>query len=408
MKFNNAFKKIVKNDLENGLIPMLLGEAGIGKSSWVIDLGKDLHTEVFVLACNQLADKADLTGARLVPIQDKDGATTGYKQVFYPHAVIHDAIAYAQANPRETPILFMDELNRTTPDVTSECLSIPTLRSIGSQKLPDNLKVITAGNDKGNITSLDEASITRFVLYHVTPDVQTFLGLDQNLNPFVRSVLEHHPETIFCKGIAITGKADNDNEDYDADIEEILDDGDDMSQITTPRTITGISAWLNKFTNNELMELLAETRTINGEEVSLLQEAIEGHTGKTSFTSFLLGEIAAGLMTTNNQTNAITIPKPSVYDTMKQCATIDELNECINGMSDNEKSGCFVYALYEKTDNKPYIDALMASLDVLTNADIRTLAKADMSNMLDEDNKDAVLRSSSSLAQNLQAILMIQ
>ena len=29
-------------------------------------------------------------------------------------------------------------------------------------------------------------------------------------------------------------------------------------------------------------------------------------------------------------------------------------------------------------------------------------------NMLDEDNKDAVLRSSSSLAQNLQAILMIQ
>lgn len=158
MKFNDTLKTVVKTDIKNGLIPMLLGEPGIGKSSWVEDLANDLGTKCFTLAVNQLADKADLTGARLIPVKLDNGETT-YKQFFYPHAVIHDAIDYANKNPNETPILFMDELNRTTPDVTSEALSIPTLRSIGSIKLPDNLRIITAGNDKGNITSLDEASI---------------------------------------------------------------------------------------------------------------------------------------------------------------------------------------------------------------------------------------------------------
>ena len=164
MKFNDTLMKMVDKDIERGLIPMLLGEPGIGKSSWVIALGKRNCTQVFVLPCNQLADKADLTGARLVPITDDNGAIVDYDQVFYPHSVINRAIRYAEEHPRENPILFMDELNRTTPDVTSECLSIPTLRAIGNKKLPANLRVITAGNDKGNITSLDEASISRFVL----------------------------------------------------------------------------------------------------------------------------------------------------------------------------------------------------------------------------------------------------
>lgn len=148
MKFDKTLMTCVSANVHDNLVPMLLGEPGIGKSSWVEALATKLKTKCFTLACNQLADKADLTGARLVPVTDKDGNVNDYKQVFYPHAVIHDAIEYAIAHPDETPILFMDELNRTTPDVTSEALSIPTLRSIGSKQLPPNLRVITAGNDK--------------------------------------------------------------------------------------------------------------------------------------------------------------------------------------------------------------------------------------------------------------------
>src|SRR5690606_36536525 len=114
------------------------------KSSFVEDLAKAMDTKAFVLACNQLADKADLTGGRLVPYETAGGETS-YKQVFYPHQVIQDAIDYALANPREWPILFLDEINRSTSDVTSAALSLPTLRQIGSISLPKNLRLMIAG-----------------------------------------------------------------------------------------------------------------------------------------------------------------------------------------------------------------------------------------------------------------------
>lgn len=407
MKFNETLMNLVEKNLKVGLIPMLLGEPGIGKSSWVISLGNRMHTKVFVLACNQLADKADLTGARLVPITDATtGAVTDYEQVFYPHSVINQAIKYAEEHPHETPILFMDELNRTTPDVTSEALSIPTLRSIGNKTLPDNLKVITAGNDKGNITSLDEASISRFVLYHVAPDTDTFVALDDSLNPFIKKVLTAHPETIFCKTITVAaGSDDDDDEDGEVDIEEILDDGDCMNQIATPRTIMGLSKWLNEFSNQELLALIQETHTVDGQEVSTLQEAIEGHTGKTTFTTFLLAEIMSNIMSTNNQSNVIQVAKPAIYDTMKACTDITALNAFIAGMSNNDKSGALVYALYEKVDNTKFINALAPEIDKLEPQDMKMLMQLFSKDMLDEANKQVFLNNSSSISRTLEAIM---
>lgn len=52
--------------LEAGLVPALMGEPGIGKSSFVENVARRTNTTCFTLPCNLLADKADLTGARLV------------------------------------------------------------------------------------------------------------------------------------------------------------------------------------------------------------------------------------------------------------------------------------------------------------------------------------------------------
>lgn len=402
MKFNDILMKLVDADIENGLIPMLLGEPGIGKSSWVEALGQRNCTAVFVLPCNQLADKADLTGARLVPIE----GTNEYKMVFYPHSVIMDAIMYANEHPREQPILFMDELNRTTPDVTSACLSIPTQRKIGDKRLPQNLRIITAGNDKGNITSLDEASISRFVLYNVAPDVDTFLGLDTNLNIFVKQVLLDHPETIFCKKIrAVSGSSTDVDEDDEVDIDAIVDDAEEMNQIATPRTIMGVSKWLNSFSNTDLVDLLTDTRQIDGVEVSALQEALEGHTGKTSFTAFLLAEIASKVSTVNNQSNSINVTKPQCYDKMKACPDMGALNDFIANMNDAEKSGCLVYSLYEKTDNSRYIRVLAPATDVIGTPDMKLLMNLAANDMLDEGNKDALMKCSCNISQTLSIIL---
>lgn len=405
MKFDNTLMTFVRKDLEKNLIPMLLGEPGIGKSSWLQALADLMHTKCFTLACNQLADKADLTGARLVPVTDDDGNTVSYKQVFYPHAVIHDAIAYAKENPRETPILFMDELNRTTPDVTSEALSIPTLRAIGSVELPDNLRVVIAGNDKGNVTSLDEASISRFVLYHVVPDTSTFLSLDPELNPFVKNVLTAHPECIFCKGMNIVQSDDNDDDDDDYTIEDVLDDGEEMAQITTPRTITGVSNWLNNFTNQELITFLADTHTVDGQEVSALQEAIEGHVGATQFAALLLNEIASNAMNIQNQTNINTVGKPACYDDMKACPDMTSLNTFITSMTDHDKSGCLLYALYEPADNTIFINALSGSINKLSADDMKKLMTLSAIDKLDSDNVQAMLQTKTVLANKLSIIL---
>ena len=402
MKFNNTLMNMIDADLDSGLIPMLLGEPGIGKSSWVEALGRRNGTKVFVLPCNQLADKADLTGGRLVPVEGTDD----YKMVFYPHAVIMDAIHYARAHDREFPILFMDELNRTTPDVTSEALSIPTLRSIGSIELPKNLRVITAGNDRGNITSLDEASISRFVLYHVAPDVDTFLGLDADLNPFVRQVLLDHPDTIFCKKIRVATGTSNDPDDDDdqVDIDAIIDDADEMNQIATPRTISGVSRWLNKFNNQQLIELLTDTRTIDGTEVSALQEALEGHTGKTSFTAFLLAEIATKISTVNNQSNTITLAKPKCYDQMKACADMTALEAFIEQMSPTERSNSLVYALQERADNSKFI-TMLTPVTEIERPDMKILMNLASREDLDEGNCNALLKCNCKLSRTLEAII---
>lgn len=384
MKFNDTLLMIVLRDIQSGSIPMLLGEPGIGKSSWVETLAKLCNTEVFVLPCNQLADKADLTGARLVPIE----GTNEYKQVFYPHSVIMDAIMYAEAHKDEYPILFLDELNRTTPDVTSECLSIPTLRKIGDKRLPDNLRVITAGNDKGNITALDEASISRFVLYRVTPDLDTFITVNPGLNPFIHNVLMLHPETIFCKKIKIVSgttqnnAANDDDDDYDVDINSIIDDAEEMAQIATPRTISSLSRWLNAFSNDELTSMLVDTSVVDGETVSVLQEAIEGHTGKTAFSSFLLAEIADKIQTIANQANNVAMMKPVAYDKLTKCTDMTALEECVNHMTQKEKSACLVYAIYEHKDNAPYINMLANSLTQLEQDDLKMLMNLYANNTL--------------------------
>jgi hypothetical protein len=379
---------------------MLLGEPGIGKSSWLEALVADgMRTKVFVLACNQLADKADVTGARLVPTPDG----SSYMQVFYPHEVIQNAIAYANAHPHETPVLFMDELNRTTPDVTSELLSIPTMRSIGGSRLPRNLAVVIAGNDKGNVTSLDDASVSRFVLYHVKPDVETFLSLDDNLNVFIRSVLEHHPDTLLCK--TVTDATDDDDEDMTIDDTFDVDDG--MRQFTTPRTISGLSGWLNQFDNDELKALMAMPSTEDGGDdvASVLQEVVESHVGHTRFSMLLIDEIQTNVSRVDNRAGQITVERPEAYDRLRAARTLDDMDVILSSMPAQEVFGALVYALYDNVDNTALIEKIAPRAGNQTRADMDTLMQLNLHDNLDADNVRAFMSTGCDMAVKLEALL---
>lgn len=405
MKFNDVLTNFVAKDLRRGKIPMLLGEPGIGKSSWTEALAASMQTKCFTLAVNQLADKADLTGARLVPT----GNDSNYKQVFYPHEVIMDAVEYANANPRETPILFLDEINRTTADVTSAALSIPTMRRIGSVKLPVNLKVMIAGNDKGNITSLDEASVSRFVLYRTEPDTQTFIDIADDLNPYVKNVLQKNPTLIFCKSVnavinAQNNNSDDDNEDTNSAllIDDIISDGEGMRQITTPRTIISLSDWLNEFDKNELIQLMSTPAFVEGMNTNVLMEGIVGHAGYTNFAICVEDEIRTNVNTLSATASSKAPKAPACYAVLKNQPDMDALSAYVNGLNDQQLSASIVYAIYEKIDNRAILLELVKNATKIDPNDMAMLMNMVASEDYDKQNWEVVTSSGSKIGNVLE------
>lgn len=353
MKFDTILTRIVRQELEcdsSRVVPALIGEPGIGKSEFVSSLARQMDTKAFTIACNQLADKSDLTGARLV--KDADG---GFRQAFYPHEVIVDAIAYATAHPDETPILFLDEINRTTPDVTSGVLTLVTARRIGHDSLPDNLRIIVAGNDKGNVGNLDEASVSRFVLHHVEPDASTLVQiLGTKANEAVRAVLEEHPECVFERSTpqGVVAPGDDDS----TSIDTLWDGAEQMLQLTTPRTIEGLSDWLNHMGRREL-KILADTKStiVTDRDISLLEEVIESHVGNTKFASYVTAHIVTSLKSPMAATRAtrIVTPEPAVWSRMLDCASEAELSGIVEDTPSDELAKCVNHAL-NTPDGAPY------------------------------------------------------
>ncbi|MCX5103456.1 AAA family ATPase [Streptomyces sp. NBC_00439] len=409
MKFNDILTDLIKQSLEVGATPALMGEPGIGKSSFVEALAYSMGTKAFVLPCNQLADKADLTGARLVPYTKDDG-TQSYKQVFYPHQVIQECIDYAEGHQREWPILFLDEINRTTSDVTSGALTLVTLRRMGHVELPKNVRIVVAGNDKGNVTSLDEASLSRFAIFRVEPDAATLMSvLGDNVNPWVKAVLTQYPALIFQKSTpeAIVADGQDDDDNGTVTMADLFDGGEEMNQLTTPRTIHNLSNWLNKADPQQLAQYLATPVQIGDREVSLLNEAIEAYVGDTMFTTQLVATIAQDLANNSGgaQQSRVNVPKPNCYRSLKAAATAKVLEEKISDLTDNEKSGSLLYALKESEDNARLIELLAQATTQIESEHTRTLIEMVTSKQIDRQNLESFLQVDAPIVNQAKPVL---
>lgn len=356
---NNALtfsqiKPLLFADLKAEQTPALLGEPGIGKSALIEDLAREFKTKVFTLPVNQLADRADLTGVRMT--KDKDG---NYGQSFFPHETIMSAISYAQNNPDEHPILFLDEFNRASSDITSAILSFQTLRRIGTINFPDNLRLVVAGNDSGNVTSLDKASISRFSVYKVIPDVATFLSV-QELNPFVASVMQKHPEDLLAPQLVDVIESDDDDDEDDNDMfsleSEFLDD-DGFEQVTVPRTITYTSDWLthmglDKSGSDEELEVLTNllSGTNTDESGDVLRAGLVAHAGHTEFTQHLYDELheyfnqaIAGVTTSNNSVLGKFRPEQDLINQLSKAKDTTEVSNIVTTLSTDEKQSLLIW-----------------------------------------------------------------
>lgn len=384
MLLNKNAERLIAIEFKNKtLVPLLLGEPGIGKSSFVKSICEKNGWHFHELLCNQLAMQADLTGCRTVKYNLDDG-TEDYKQVFFPHASIKEAIDDANNNPNTTVVLFLDEINRTSSSVTSAILTLITARKIGNSELPDNIRLIAAGNDDGNIITLDKASITRFINHHCQPDPTTFLGLDK-IHPVIEAVIKAQPQLIHqTKSITV---------DENDDIFE--EESTEFTSMAVPRTIMGL---------NEV--LISDYNTIsmlNGEE---LKEYITAYVGDNLFTEAVCNEIAMSKINSTVNPTIIAPNKPQILDTLLSTSTVSDLYDICNAMSDDEKSECINYMLYDKsTDYSTIIKIIMDNFtgNMLTGSNMQLTTQLITSNTYNRDTYLSIINSNNQLANTFKS-----
>lgn len=369
MKFNEDTTELTKLMIRTNAVPLLIGDAGIGKSSLIEDIAKQMGTKLFVVPCNLLADKGDLTAPKL--ITDNNNVTS---QQFFPHHQISEAIRYAEQNPDLLVILALEEINRADSDIASGALDMITARRLGNKVFPDNLRLIATGNDKGNVIALDDAATSRFVVMHVEPDAQNFLELlGHKLHPAVIAVLRRRPDLIFQRSDSsetlMTDGHDDDEDDQYASIAALNQTGEEMLQLTTPRTIEKASDFLVELGDEKISEFMQTeteitTFTGNTRETTMLNEVLESYLGNTEFVTQLVSELASMIQQGTSTTPANVPVKPAVYTHLKAQTTVDELETAIEQLSNDDKVNTLVYAIYDKQDNAAMI-TLIAGYDDL-------------------------------------------
>lgn len=400
---------------ETPICPFICGEPGIGKSSIIRAMCEEHGWHFFELLCNQLGDRADLTGCRSVKstetVNGKDEEI--WKQIFFPHQSIQDAITCAQNYPNEIVVLFLDEINRTSSDITSAILSFTTARKIGTYLFPDNIRFVVAGNDKGNVAALDSASISRFAKYKLKPSAKTYMDIEAKLNPYIKTVLTTNPSYIFCKSSAIvTSTVDGgDDDSYESEY-EAFDAEEGFDQITTPRTISGLNSFLNACDSAKLSYFVGQITkdTETGEEKNLLQTIIYGHVGQTVFADALCAiiadDISRGLLQRAN--NVVRPTKPAAYNNIMRCTDRQTRDTMLDNMSDEDKSAILVYALWEKgVDNTDLITTVAQHFggSILAGEYQPQLTNLKSHDELDVDNYAAFINSGTTVGTMMRNIL---
>jgi len=154
MKLNDA-KQIVHEICEAGLVPLLWGERGIGKTALVHALADEVGRELRPLYL-ATQEPGDLIG---LPTRDGDRTTWALPD-WWP-------------KEGERVIIFLDEINRAPRYTLSAILPLLTERRLHGHPLPPDTWIVAAANPPNgvyHVTDFDSALVNRFVHLIITPD----------------------------------------------------------------------------------------------------------------------------------------------------------------------------------------------------------------------------------------------
>lgn len=160
MRIDEA-RKIIRFLAEIGEVPILVGEAGIGKTQIIKEIGKETGREVRILTLSQM-EPGDLLG---LPVRDEESNVTRFLAPdWWPES--------------GDTIIFLDEINRSHPSVRAAVMQLLLDKRLHNHVLPDGTWVVAAMNPETNDYQVDaifdRAFIDRFVWIAVTNDVESW------------------------------------------------------------------------------------------------------------------------------------------------------------------------------------------------------------------------------------------
>ena len=199
MKFSEAINTI-DLVLESGSVPLIIGEAGIGKTSLVKEICKDKNFYLVNIDANLLKE-GEIGGLPIVE-KGKTSYATHYKLIEIKNAL--------ENNEYEGVLLFIDELNRCEHAVQQELMNLILNREINGFKLSEDVRIVAAMNPSNKydgyedsdyqVVDMDKAQEDRFVWIELSTDIKEWIkwamSKDVKINDHIIEFLSTFPEYL--------------------------------------------------------------------------------------------------------------------------------------------------------------------------------------------------------------------
>lgn len=190
-------KEIIKKNLlarpEDRVEICILGAPGIGKSSIVFQLAKEMNKSI-VLFSASTKTREDVAGIPVYNFASLVNGLVNRKEI--NNEVIHTRPKYLDAD-----ILFIDEITNCAEHEFKWISQMITERRVGEHQLNPNCYIICAGNRPEHselANDLPAIFASRLILLDVVTDKQGFLkrAFEEGWDPRVIAYIDQYPNTI--------------------------------------------------------------------------------------------------------------------------------------------------------------------------------------------------------------------
>lgn len=160
---NESIFYALKNSEVSGVPVLLIGSAGVGKST-TVEMFAELRGYELLLLRGSTSSEQEIMG--FMSVHDGDNTVTAVNVL----PTWFMKMKEYQKQGKKT-LLFLDEITAVNPYVQSALLHLIFERKVNEEKIPDDCLIVSAGNYSGNLTNdfeLLSPVVNRFCVFNIT------------------------------------------------------------------------------------------------------------------------------------------------------------------------------------------------------------------------------------------------